>query len=111
MSLARALGRIRWQDQEAKTEVYSFKRLVARARLPSDITFHCLRDTFVSRLATRVSAPTLMTLARHRNFSTTQRYLKVSDRHLRDAVEGLIGESTVTITGTGFLYDAQIVDE
>ena len=82
----------------------SFKQLVKKAGLPSDITFHCLRDTYVSRLAPYCAGPTLMALARHRNFSTTQRYLKVDERHLRQAVERLSDDSyslTVTETETG----------
>jgi integrase len=55
-----------------------------------DITFHCLRDTYISRLAPHVSVPTLMQLARHRSLVTTQRYLKIDDAHLRDAVEKLV---------------------
>jgi len=54
-----------------------------------DVTFHCLRDTFISRLAPHVSGPVLMQLARHRDFRTTRRYLKVDGRHLREAVEQL----------------------
>ena len=44
-----------------------------------------------------------MTLARHRNFNTTRRYLRVDERHLRQAVERLSGNSqdlTVTLTET-----------
>jgi len=83
-----------------------FKRLVAKAGLPGNITFHCLRDTYVSRLAPYCAAPTLMALARHRNFATTQRYLRVDERHLRQAVERLSGETerlTVTRTDTEVL--------
>jgi len=55
-----------------------------------DVTFHCLRDTFISRLAPHVSGPVLMQLARHRDFRTTRRYLKVDGQHLREAVERLV---------------------
>jgi hypothetical protein len=34
--------------------------------------------------------PTLMRLARHRSFVTTQRYLKLDEAHLRDAVVKLL---------------------
>ena len=54
-----------------------------------DVTFHCLRDTFISRLAPHVSGPVLMQLARHRDFRTTRRYLKVDGEHLREAVRQL----------------------
>ena len=49
-----------------------FIRYVRKAGL-NDVTFHCLRDTFISRLAPRVTTPTLMALARHRNYRTTRR--------------------------------------
>ena len=81
-----------------------FKRLVKKASLPADITFHCLRDTYISRLAPYCAGPTLMTLARHRNFSTTQRYLKVDERHLRQAVERLSSDPTVTRTETAIYH-------
>jgi len=57
------------------------------------VTFHCLRDTFISRLAPHVSGPVLMQLARHRDFRTTRRYLKVDGDHLREAVERLTEDS------------------
>jgi integrase len=70
-----------------------FKRYVAKANLPADITFHCLRDTYISRLAEHVSTPTLMALARHRDYKTTRRYVKVDGDHLRAAVEALANGS------------------
>ena len=66
-----------------------FIRYVAKANLPRDITFHCLRDTYISRLAEHVSTPTLMALARHRDYRTTRRYVQVDGDHLRVAVEQL----------------------
>ena len=42
-----------------------------------DASFHDLRDTYISRLAPSVNPIILMTLARHRDFKTTQRYLKL----------------------------------
>lgn len=70
-----------------------FIRYARKAGVP-DVTFHCLRDTFISRLAPHVSATTLMSLARHRDLRTTRRYLKVEDAHLRAAVERLTGAET-----------------
>jgi integrase len=86
-----------------KDMTHLFLRLRRKAGLPDDITFHCLRDTYISRLAPYCAAPTLMTLARHRNFSTTQRYLRVDEHHLRMAVERLADNSkyrTVMKTGS-----------
>jgi integrase len=85
----------------------AFQRLVRKAKLPNDVTFHTLRDSYISRLAPYCAAPTLMRLARHRNFATTQRYLKVDERHLRHAVERLSGHSgSPTVTKTEIdIYD------
>jgi integrase len=66
-----------------------FCRYVRKATLPTDIHFHCLRDTYISRLAPHCTVPTLMALARHRNYQTTQRYLKIDDQRLRDVVQVL----------------------
>lgn len=78
-----------------------FKRWATRAGLPNDVTCHCLRDTYISRLAPYCAGPTLMTLARHRNFATTQRYLRADERHLRQAVERLSSDSeSLTVTKT-----------
>ena len=77
-----------------------FAKFVAKAKLPDDITFHCLRDTFISRLAPHVSGPTLMRLARHRDYRTTRRYVRVDGDHLRAAVTQLDGAGTVTETVT-----------
>ncbi len=77
-----------------------FKRYVAKAKLPKEITFNCLRDTYISRLAPHVSTPTLMSLARHRDYRTTRRYVRVDGDHLRAAVERLNLAVTVTETVT-----------
>jgi integrase len=62
-----------------------FARYARKAGL-ADITFHCTRDTYISRLAPHCSVPTLMRLARHRSYETTRRYLAIDGEHLRDAV-------------------------
>ena len=77
-----------------------FVKYVAKAKLDPDITFHCLRDTFISRLAPHVSTPTLMKLARHRDYRTTRRYVRVDGDHLRAAVGQLDVAATVTETVT-----------
>jgi integrase/recombinase XerD len=87
----------------------AFKRLVKKAGLPADITFHCLRDTYISRPAPYCAGPTLMALARHQNFATTQRYLRIDERHLRQAVERLSDNSespTVAKIETEFFQDS-----
>jgi len=70
----------------------NFSRLFAKKARSVKVlvTFHCLRDTFISRLAPHVSGPVLMQLARHRDFRTTTRYLKIDGQHLREAVAKLV---------------------
>jgi integrase len=68
-------------------------------------TFHCLRDTYISRLAQTCNTPTLMALARHRDYKTTQRYVRIDGAHLKQAVEQLVpspenNSLTGTTTGT-----------
>lgn len=90
-----------------------FTRYTRKAGL-NGVTFHCLRDTYISRLACHVSTPTLMALARHRDYRTTRRYVRVDGAHLREAVERLaeVGNSLekVTHTVTGQSPLAQLAD-
>jgi hypothetical protein len=65
-----------------------FIRYEERPKL-TDVTFHCLRDTYISRLAPHVTTPTLMALARRRGYRTKQCYVQVGGDHLRAAVERL----------------------
>lgn len=76
-----------------------FPRYVRKAGLEG-VTFHCLRDTFISRLAETASAATVMALARHRDFRTTQRYLRLDDNHLREAAESVVFAQNDPLTGT-----------
>jgi integrase len=82
-----------------------FIRYARKAGL-SDVTFHCLRDTYISRLAQYCTTPTLMALARHRDYRTTRRYVQVDGDHLRQVVEFLVppppekDHVTGTTTGT-----------
>ena len=69
-----------------------FIRYAEKANL-TDVTFHCLRDTYISRLAPHVSTPTLMALARYRDYRTTRCYVQVDGDHLRAAVERLTEHS------------------
>lgn len=65
-----------------------FARYARRAGLPG-VTAHCLRDTFITRVAPHVSPPTLLDLARHSDFRTTRRYKGVDKEGLRKAVAAL----------------------
>lgn len=79
-----------------------FIRYVKKAGL-EDVTFYCLRDTYISRLAPHCTTPTLMALARHRDYRTTRRYVRVDGDHLRQAVENLVPDdpfSNGTVTQT-----------
>lgn len=82
-----------------------------RAGLP-DVTFHCLRDSFISRIAPLVSAAVLMQLARHRDLRTTRRYLGFEDAALMAAVEKLSenGFETGTQTGTEKTVVSELID-
>ena len=68
-----------------------FIKYVRKAGL-ENVTFHCLRDTYISRLAPHCTTPTLMALARHRDYRTTRRYVQVDGDHLRQTVERLVPE-------------------
>ena len=79
-----------------------FIRYARKAGL-TDVTFHCLRDTYISRLAPHCATPTLMTLARHRDYRTTRRYVRVDGDHLRQAVEHIVptpAPDPLTVTPT-----------
>ena len=76
-----------------------FNRYARKAGL-DDISFHDLRDTFISRLAVTANPTLVMALARHRDFRTTQRYLKLDDTYLRQAVETLTESKNDDLIGT-----------
>jgi integrase len=86
-----------------------FIRYAVKAKL-TDVTFHCLRDTYISRLAPHVSTPTLMALARHRDYRTTRRYVQVDGKYLRDAVECLNPVASSTPTSTEVLTVSQLLE-
>lgn len=76
----------------------------------ADVTFHCLRDTFISRLAPHTSVPPLMQLARHRDYRTTRRYVKVDDATLKAALAHLDENETGTHTGTEKIAISELLD-
>ena len=64
-----------------------FTRLYALAGIDG-ASSHSGRRWFITRLAhSGVSAKVIMTLAGHRNLSTTQRYIEVNDEMMRAAVD------------------------
>lgn len=90
-----------------------FIRYAKKAGLEG-VTFHCLRDTFISRLAPHVSAPSLMALARHRDYRTTRRYLRIDEAHLKAAVERLTypetGDGSSTQSSTEKSLSLQVLE-
>ena len=61
--------------------------LYNRCNLPSATT-HSGRRSFITNLANKsLNAKVIMSLARHKNLSTTQKYIDVNDEQLRKAVE------------------------
>lgn len=70
-----------------QTVINLFAKLYENACIPG-ASSHSGRRTFITKLANKgVSAKVLMTLARHRHLSTTQRYIEVNDAMLEAAVE------------------------
>jgi len=55
-----------------------------------DVTFHGWRDTFISRITPHGAVPTLMALARHRDYRTTRWYLAIDGEHLRQTAAQLV---------------------
>ena len=50
----------------------------------SNVTSHSGRRSFITALANKsINAKVIMNLARHRNLSTTQRYIEVNDEQLK----------------------------
>ena len=62
-------------------------KLFRRCNL-ANATSHSGRRTFITTLANKsINAKLIMNLARHKNLSTTQRYIDVNDEQLKKAVE------------------------
>lgn len=71
----------------ANTLAQFFHHLYKRAEIEG-ASSHSGRRTFLTKMASKgVSVRVLMSLAGHKNISTTQRYLDVNDDMLRKAVE------------------------
>jgi len=68
-------------------------------RLGLSYRFHDLKASFVSAVAMSASGATTQKLARHRDFSTTQRYLAVADHEARAAVEKSASRLAAAATG------------
>ena len=71
----------------AQTVVNLFQRLYRFAAIDG-ASSHSGRRQFVTELADRgISARIVQALARHKHFSTTQRYIDINDNKLRAAIE------------------------
>jgi integrase len=51
--------------------------------------FHSTKATFVTAVAMHAPAPVAQQLARHRDFETTRRYIRITDELSRKAVEAI----------------------
>ena len=60
-----------------------------RAGLSKTARFHDARAAYVTALAQSAPAPVVQALARHRDFETTLRYIRLTDEAKRDAVSNL----------------------
>jgi len=70
-----------------------FDNACRRAKL-EDVSLHTLRHTFASKLAEqRVGDRTLPTLGRWKEPKMIQRYARLSEEHLREAVEKIASNS------------------
>ncbi len=71
----------------ANTLCQRFKHLYTKAGI-DDASSHSGRRWFITNLAHKgISAKVVMTLAGHKNLSTTQRYIDVNDEMMKQAVE------------------------
>jgi integrase len=57
-----------------------------RAGLPKGRRFHDARAAYITAIAKSAPAPVVQDLARHRDFETTMRYIRVADEARRQAV-------------------------
>lgn len=70
---------------------YNFALARAKAALPPSITFHSLRHTFISWLASLgTDIKTVQTLAGHQSLESTRMYLHTFDTNKRTAIEKLV---------------------
>lgn len=64
-----------------------FKRACAILGLPTDVTVYTMRHTTATRLAAQVPGPVVQRFMGHSTYSTTERYIHLSDEELRKAAE------------------------
>ena len=67
----------------------SWYRVLKACGLEGRHRFHNTKATFVTAVAMKAPAPVAQQLARHRDFETTRRYIRVSDELTRKAVESI----------------------
>jgi integrase len=65
----------------------AWRRALKQLDLQGQHVFHNTKTTFVTAIAKKFPGAVVQRLARHRNFSTTQRYILVADSLMREAVE------------------------
>ncbi len=65
----------------------SWHNALKKCGLNGQHVFHSTKASFVSAIAQKMPAAIVQDLARHKDFATTQRYLRVTDTLRRDGVE------------------------
>ncbi len=73
------------------------EKITKAAGLAPTGSWHILRHTYCSRLATNGTAPAVLKeLARHVSYATTARYVHVEDEAMEKAIAGLVVPTSKT---------------
>ena len=70
----------------------AWENVLAKLNLKGRHVFHNTKATFVTALAQEMPAAVVQDLARHRDFSTTMRYIRVADSVRRKAVQSITSQ-------------------
>ncbi|HEX5083651.1 MAG TPA: site-specific integrase [Blastocatellia bacterium] len=81
---------------------YNISKICDEIGLP-DVTIHTLRHTFATRLTERgdVNLVQVSKLMGHSDLKTTQRYLHLNDRNLRETIKKLEKSDSEGVSGAG----------
>ncbi|MDE2029546.1 MAG: tyrosine-type recombinase/integrase [Alphaproteobacteria bacterium] len=74
----------------------AWENALAKAGLKGRHVFHNTKATFVTAVAQEMPAAVVQDLARHRDFSTTMRYIRVADKVRRKAVDSITSQLFAT---------------
>ncbi len=90
----------------AQNITVKFKRYIRRAGFSERLRFHSLRHTYASWLAQRgISIKAIQELMRHKNLSTTMRYMHLSPDHLQKAITDAFRDHHALPVGGARLLD------